>query len=42
MVVGSLTESFVVLTSPPPATVAGLVTLDGALLATLTVRVIAG
>src|SRR5207249_4962096 len=42
MVVGSLALSLAALTSPPPATLAVLVTLAGALLATLTVRVSAG
>ena len=37
--VGSVAESFVVLVSPPPATVAVLVRLAAALLATLTVNV---
>ena len=40
--VGSLTVSFEVLFSPPPETIAVLVTTVGALVATLTVRVIAG
>ena len=42
MVVGSLAVSLVVLVSPPPATVAVLVTLAGALLATATVSANAG
>src|ERR1700694_826701 len=42
MVVGSVAVSLLVLVSPPPDTVAVLVTLDGALLATFTVRVMAG
>ena len=42
MVVGSLAESLLVLVSPPPETAAMLVTLEGALPATFTVRVIAG
>ena len=42
MVVGSLALSLVVLVSPPPATVAVLVTLAGALLATATVGTNAG
>ena len=40
IVVGSLAESLLVLLSPPPDTVAVLVTLDGALLAMLTFKVI--
>ncbi len=40
--VGSLAESFEVLTSPPPETVTVLVIVAGALGATLTVRVIGG
>ena len=42
MVVGLADESLPVLISPPPATVAVLVTEAGALLDTLTVKVIAG
>src|SRR5436189_19161 len=42
MVVASLAESFPVLVSPPPDTEAELVTLAAALLATFTVKVIAG
>ena len=42
MVVTSLAVSLVVLVSPPPETVAVLVTEAGALLATFTVRVMAG
>ena len=42
MVVGSEAESLPVLASPPPATVAVLVTLAGALAATFTVSVMAG
>ena len=41
-VVGSLAVLLVVLVSPPPETVAVLVTEEGALPATVTVRVIAG
>jgi len=41
MVVGSEAESLDVFVSPPPATVAVLVTLAGALLATFTVSVMA-
>ena len=39
---GSVAVSFPVLLSPPPETVAELVTLEGALFATFTVKVIAG
>ena len=39
IVVGSLAELLVVFVSPPPDTVAVLVTLEGALEATFTVRV---
>src|SRR3989304_2004232 len=42
IVVGSLAELLVVFVSPPPDTVAVLVTLEGALEATFTVRGIAG
>jgi hypothetical protein len=42
MVVGSEAESLLVFVSPPPDTVTVLVTLAGALLATLTASVIAG
>ena len=42
MVVGSLAVLLAVLVSPPPDTVAVLVTLAGALPATFTVRVITG
>ena len=42
MVVASLAVLFAVLLSPPPLTVAVLVTLDGALLATFTVTVMSG
>ena len=42
MVVGSLAVLLSSLTSPPPKTVAVLVTLAGALVATLTVRVMGG
>ena len=42
MVVGSFAVSFEVMNSPPPDTVAVLVTLDGAFVATLTVSVIDG
>ena len=42
MVVGSLAVSFVVFVSPPPETVAVLVTIAAALFATFTVSVIAG
>src|SRR5262245_27843791 len=42
MVVTSVAVSFAVFNSPPPATLTLFVTLDEALLPTLTVRVIAG
>ena len=42
IVVGSLAASLVVLLSPPPETVAELVTLAGAVLDTFTVSVSAG
>ena len=42
MVVGSVAVSFVVSVSPPPETVAVLITLAGALPATLTLTVNAG
>ena len=42
MVVGSEAESLLVLVSPPPETLAVLVTLAGALAATFTVSVMAG
>jgi hypothetical protein len=42
IVVMSLAVLFVAIVSPPPATVATFVTLDVALLATLTVSVIGG
>jgi len=42
MVVTSCAVSLAVLVSPPPATVAVLVTEEGALAATFTVRVMAG
>jgi hypothetical protein len=42
MLVISLAVSFDVFDSPPPATVAIFVTLDGAFAATLTVNVIGG
>jgi len=40
--VTSLAESFVVMISPPPETATELVTLEAALFATLTVKVITG
>ncbi len=42
MVVGSLAVSLAAFVSPPPETVALLVTLGGAFEATFTVKVIAG
>ena len=42
IVVGSFAVSLLVLTSPPPATVTMFVTLDGAVDATFTIKVIDG